>query len=149
LQTGDLDQAVRAFERALALDPKLTPALSNLLNTLRHACRWDEAEAREREWLAGLDDATRDPRSNPFLSLALDPTPAQQLAIARRWSRHMLPAVRAPAVIRERGARLRVGYLSSDFRQHPMSLLIARHFEHHDRGRFEIFGYSHGPPDAS
>ena len=149
LQMGDMDEAAGAFERAVALDPTLTPALSNLLNTLRHACRWDEADAVEGKWLAGLDQPDRDPRWNPFLALALQTTPAQQLATARSWSRHMLPPVQAPGLLRARGTRLRIGYLSSDFREHPVSSLIAGHFEHHDRRRFEVFGYSHGPDDGS
>jgi protein O-GlcNAc transferase len=149
LQLGELGDAAAAFERAVALAPMLTPALSNLLNAQRLACRWDDAAPREREWLAGIDDAGRDPRWNPFLALALETTPAQQLRIARSWSARVLPRVDAPAVITARGERLRVAYFSSDFRVHPMSMLIAGHFERHDRRRFEVFGYSHGPDDDS
>src|SRR5690606_24692659 len=45
--------------------------------------------------------------------------------------------------------RLRIGYLSSDLQEHAVAYLIAEVFERHDRSRFEIFAYSHGPADAS
>ncbi len=150
VQLGDMDEAARAFERSVAIDPKLTPALSNLLITLRKLCRWDRGDLpQKRQLLAGLDQSGHDRRRNPFLALALQTTPAQQLAIARSWSRHVLPPVQAPGLISARGARLRIGYLSSDFRDHPVARLITGYFERHDRRTFEVFGYSHGPADAS
>jgi predicted O-linked N-acetylglucosamine transferase (SPINDLY family) len=41
-----------------------------------------------------------------------------------------------------------VGYLSSDFQEHAVAYLIAEVLELHDRERFEIFAYSHGPDDG-
>jgi predicted O-linked N-acetylglucosamine transferase (SPINDLY family) len=46
---------------------------------------------------------------------------------------------------RPRRRRVRLGYFSSDFREHPVAHLIAELFECHDRGRFEITGFSLGP----
>jgi predicted O-linked N-acetylglucosamine transferase (SPINDLY family) len=43
---------------------------------------------------------------------------------------------------------LRIGYLSSDFQEHPTSRLIAELFEQHDRSRFEIYAYSYGKDDG-
>ena len=144
-----LDDAVTALQRALALEPRLAPALSHFCGALRESWRWDEAERAERSWLADLDDPQADPRRNPFISLALATTPQQQLLVARAWSQHTLPRVAAPAYIASRGTRLRVGYLTPDFRAHPLSYLTAGLFECHDRSRFETFAYSYGPDDGS
>src|SRR6185437_3443323 len=46
-------------------------------------------------------------------------------------------------------ARLRIAYLSADFRDHPVALLMAGVFERHDRANFEISAYSFGPAGAS
>jgi predicted O-linked N-acetylglucosamine transferase (SPINDLY family) len=46
------------------------------------------------------------------------------------------------------GRRLRIGYLSSDFREHAVGHLIVEALELHDRERFEVFAYSHGPDDS-
>jgi tetratricopeptide (TPR) repeat protein len=45
--------------------------------------------------------------------------------------------------------RLRVGYLSGDFCDHPISHLLHGFFGRHDRQRFESFAYSFGPEDDS
>jgi predicted O-linked N-acetylglucosamine transferase (SPINDLY family)/nucleoside-diphosphate-sugar epimerase len=49
-----------------------------------------------------------------------------------------------------RGARIRIGIVSSDLRHHPVSYFALPIFEHHDRDRFELFAYSFHPgaPDA-
>mgnify|MGYP001555641541 CR=1 FL=1 len=46
-------------------------------------------------------------------------------------------------------SRIRVGYLSADFRAHPVAELIVELFEAHDRQCFEVTGYSYGPDDGS
>jgi predicted O-linked N-acetylglucosamine transferase (SPINDLY family) len=45
--------------------------------------------------------------------------------------------------------RIRIAYLSPDFREHPVAYVIAGLIEHHDRDRFEVFGFSLGSDDGS
>ena len=47
------------------------------------------------------------------------------------------------------GRRLRLAYVSPDFRVHPLAYLIADLLERHDRARFEVIGVSLGPSDGS
>jgi predicted O-linked N-acetylglucosamine transferase (SPINDLY family) len=46
-------------------------------------------------------------------------------------------------------ARIRVAYVSPDFREHPIAHLLAGLFEHHDRSRFETIAIALGPDDDS
>ncbi len=147
--TGDEKDAVHAFERAVALAPALTPALANLLQARQQMCAWDDVDRLRERLLATLADPDGDPRWPPFIALGMDIGPEEQLAVARRWSSAVLPRPAAPPPPHPRGPRLRVGYLSSDFREHPTGRLMAALFEEHDRDRFEIFGYSYGPDDGS
>ena len=147
---GELAPAIDAFREAVRLNPALTPALANLASALQYACAWDELDAVDARLDAVIDDPRSDPRLSPFVSLTLDVSPQKRLAIARRWSAHVLPAVSArAAVTRSNAGRLRVGYLSSDLRTHPMARLLAGLFERTDRKRFECFAYSHGADDGS
>jgi predicted O-linked N-acetylglucosamine transferase (SPINDLY family) len=141
---GDDARAMLAFERAVAAEPSLTPALANLVNTRYTLCEWDGLEAHEQRLIATLDDPTSDPRWSPWIALSLPTSPAQQLAVARRWARAMLPAAAPRRPVPPRPERLRVGYLSGNFRDHPTGRLMAGLFEAHDRRRFEITGYSYG-----
>jgi predicted O-linked N-acetylglucosamine transferase (SPINDLY family) len=145
----DDEAALHAFERAVEVDPALTPARANLVHTRHFLCEWDGLDDCERQLAATLDDPASDARWSPFVALAMPISPAQQLAVARRWSRAMLPTpvARRPALPRD--GRLRIGYLSASFHEHPTARLMVGLFEEHDRGRFEITGYSYGPDDRS
>jgi predicted O-linked N-acetylglucosamine transferase (SPINDLY family) len=52
--------------------------------------------------------------------------------------------VRAPALAAA-GRRLKIGYVSTDFRTHPIAHLLTELWERHDRARFEVHAYSIGP----
>ena len=87
----------------------------------------------------------------PLAFLVHNDSPADQLICARTFTRDQIPAgvrplVRAPKPGR---TRLRIGYLSPDFRQHPVGEFIAGLFEAHDRARFEIHAFSTGADDGS
>jgi predicted O-linked N-acetylglucosamine transferase (SPINDLY family) len=149
--TEQVERAATAFARATEIDPRLSPALCHLAEALRKLCDWDGVERVDAAWLDRFDRSDSDPRWNPFVALFLPVSPAQQLRAARLWSRHTLPSVaaRGPAFVRRPGSRLRVGYLSSDLRDHATAHLAAGLFERHDRTTTEIFAYSYGIDDAS
>ena len=50
---------------------------------------------------------------------------------------------------RMRGSKIKIGYLSGDFHDHPVAHLVAGLFGLHDRNEFEICAYSYGPDNAS
>src|SRR5581483_7067668 len=147
LACGDAEGAQRAFEQAVALEPDLTPALANLVHLRQQSCAWDGLAELERGLAATLDEPTSDPRWPPFVALAMDLSAQQQLAVARRWSRAMLPAVTERAPPHAPGTRMRLGYLGNAFREHAMGRLMAGLFEAHDRSAFEIFAYSYARDD--
>jgi predicted O-linked N-acetylglucosamine transferase (SPINDLY family) len=142
---GDDEQAIVAFERAVAADPSLTPALANLVNARYALCEWDGLDADEQRLMATLGEPAGDPRWPPWIALSMPTSPAQQLAVARRWANAMLPKAAPRRTVPPRSGKLRVGYLSGNFRDHPTGRLMAGLFEAHDRSRFVITGYSYGP----
>jgi predicted O-linked N-acetylglucosamine transferase (SPINDLY family) len=84
----------------------------------------------------------------PFVALQLSCDPAQHLKNAQAFAPR--PAF-APisARTKERPDRLRLAYISPDFRIHPLAYLIVELLERHDRQRFEVIGVSLGPQDGS
>lgn len=77
---------------------------------------------------------------------------AINIQVARRWSQRLLPhppLIASPKLEPLNGRRLRVGYLSSDFREHPGARLINGLFRHHDKNKFELFMYCSGWDDGS
>jgi len=74
------------------------------------------------------------------------------IAAVQNWSLKNIPAIPSahpPVVEPLEGRRLRIGYLSSDFRDHPTSRLIQGLLAAHDRNRVELFMYCTGWDDGS
>ncbi|MDX1432325.1 MAG: FkbM family methyltransferase [Gammaproteobacteria bacterium] len=149
------EEALRCFERALEIEPDSIEALNNLGGVLQLQARLEPAIAAYRRALA-LDPDALYVRSNLLTCLNYDATaePEQVFAEHLRWAERVArPHVRAAAG-RARDLdprrRLRVGYVSADFRFHSVSFFIAPVIEQHDREKFEIFCYANvARPDAN
>lgn len=89
----------------------------------------------------------------PFLGIALPVSGEVRLRAARQVAERIARSVVRMPLIRSRrrseSPRLRIAYVSGDFRQHPTSYLVHRLFSEHDRRRFEVIAYSTGPEDDS
>jgi protein O-GlcNAc transferase len=144
------DEAIAAFESVLALEPANADACAALTNCRLLVCDWEnlaplaeraQAAARAGDWS----------RLDPFAALCLFDDPTDQLEYARAYVRRRLPILPQPIQMRtsRRRERIRIAYLSSDFRNHPVARAAIRLFELHDRTRFESFGISFGPDDGS
>jgi predicted O-linked N-acetylglucosamine transferase (SPINDLY family) len=150
-QNGALDKVLRCFETAVRLQPDNPSFRGALLYEMQRACDWSRFEEfadRQRRCVREGADA----EIMPFSLLSIPSTPEEQLQCAASFARRQLREIARDRTYRfERRAksRLRIGYLSADFREHAMAHLMAELFELHDRGGYEIFGYSCGPDDAS
>lgn len=150
-RTGALDRARDCCAEAARLQPENLNAVGNLLYAMQGACDWsryNDLAARIRRGIVEKPD----PNLSPFVLLTIPSTRAEQLACARTYSAAVQRgAGRPPGYRFERGPRerLRIGYLSGDFREHAIAMLSAELFELHDRSSFEVFGYSLGPDDRS
>jgi predicted O-linked N-acetylglucosamine transferase (SPINDLY family) len=150
----ELDAALASYRRALELRPGSPEIRDRLLHLQQRVCDWRGVQALAAEQLAAVE---RQPQAviSPFSIVCLPSSPAQQLAAARNWCANMLqPFERMRGQLALKHApgprdKLRIGYLSGDFRSHPVARLAVELFELHDRGAFEITGYSCGPDDAS
>ena len=84
---------------------------------------------------------------SPFALLSLEDSPDRHLIRSKIHAKADCPQKPLPPKGRpfKRPKRIRIGYFSTDFREHPVAYLIARVLELHDRDQFEVFGYSlHG-----
>ncbi len=143
---SDLDryaEAIESFDTALRLRPGYDFAQGLRLYTQAGLCNWDgfdAAIAQISERLARGEKAIP-----PWPALVLLDAPALQRKAAELWvaERHSAPAPPlAPARVAAR--KIRVGYFSMDFRNHPVSVLMAGVLEAHNRDQFEIYGFSYG-----
>lgn len=151
---GRFDEAILAFQRALALRPDADVA-NNLGGVLARSGRIDEALGAIRQAVS-LAPKRADLHSNLVFFLHYHPaiSPAELAAERARWNeRHAQPlATEIPPHTNDRtpGRRLRIGYVSPDFRDHVVGRNLRPLFAHHDRAQVEIFVYAQVPqPDAT
>jgi predicted O-linked N-acetylglucosamine transferase (SPINDLY family) len=87
----------------------------------------------------------------PYLMLVSHDDPALHLQAAKNFVAGRILVWPQPLWTGERyrHERIKVAYLSADFREHPIALLIAELLELHDRNRFEIHAVSFGRDDGS
>jgi predicted O-linked N-acetylglucosamine transferase (SPINDLY family) len=144
---GDVAGAVAALRQGRALQPEDAEILSHLVHGLQELCDWTDLAALQAELTAAVDAGRV---AVPFTLLSLPSSAAQQQACARAWMARATAGAR-PLDTGGGAARgdapIRLGYLSSDYHEHPTSYLIAELFERHDRGRFAVHAYSTGPDD--
>lgn len=151
-ELGLLEPAVAAFDAALACDAANQPALLRKLHIEARLCDWNNLR-RTGAGLAelGLSGAP----VHPLGMLSLEDAPERHRARAERfvaanfgWA---APRVALPAPRDARGnpaRRIRIGYFSADFKEHPVAQLIVGVLAAHDRARFEVFAYALSPAPA-
>lgn len=142
-------EAAEGFRRLVAVVPDYPYAIGRLHHAMLHCCDWSEHAALtarvEQAVLAGRRAAM------PFSFLAVSASPDAHRRCAETFAADQFPAAPAPLWMGERYAhdRIRLAYLSADFRDHPVPILIAGVLERHDRARFETIGVSLAPDDGS
>jgi hypothetical protein len=118
------------------------------------AIEWFYARKRMCDWAGYREDEARARKAagkQAFPLLALCSSPAEQLDCARRAAaaRVVPKSLMCPRAMPRPGGRIRVGYVSANFRPHAGASLIVGLIEQHDRRDFEIIGYSARVDDGS
>jgi protein O-GlcNAc transferase len=143
------DDAFAAYDQAFALRPDLTGLEGDRLFVRMQVCDWRDFEAERDHLVRSIQMGSA--AAAPFAFLSVASSVEDQLASARAWTGKRYPADARPLWGGERyqHEKIRIAYLSADFRQHPVAYLAAGLFEGHDRSQFEVVGISIGPNDGS
>uniref|UniRef100_A0A2N9H4X6 Probable UDP-N-acetylglucosamine--peptide N-acetylglucosaminyltransferase SPINDLY n=1 Tax=Fagus sylvatica TaxID=28930 RepID=A0A2N9H4X6_FAGSY len=138
--SGHVEAAVKSYKQALLLRSDFPEATCNLLHSLQMSVL---------------------PSVQPFHAIAYPIDPLLALEISRKYAAHCsliasrfaLPPFNHPAPnpIKRVGGneRLRVGYVSSDFGNHPLSHLMGSVFGMHNGENVEVFCYALSPNDGT
>lgn len=150
---GEMHQPARAemaLQRAADLDPSAMDVIGQLVANRLSQCKWPAIQPTERvsreALLRGL---------NPLSIGAYTDDPILQLAAANdfvereaKTTPEQIRADRRDAPIDLAGRRPRIGYISSDLRDHAVGYLMAELFEVHDKTKVEVFAYYCGPESS-
>ncbi|XP_038726092.1 probable UDP-N-acetylglucosamine--peptide N-acetylglucosaminyltransferase SEC [Tripterygium wilfordii] len=162
--SGLVEAAIKSYTQALHLRPDFPEATCNLLHTLQCVCSWEDRDNMFSE-VEGIIRRQINmsvlPSVQPFHAIAYPIDPLLALEISRKYAAHCsiiasrfaLPPFNHPASVpvkQEGGSeRLRIGYVSSDFGNHPLSHLMGSIFGMHNRENVEVFCYALSPNDGT
>jgi predicted O-linked N-acetylglucosamine transferase (SPINDLY family) len=144
---GQPEEAIAAYRQAITLEAHYSDAHNNLGSSLKDLGQLDEALAAFRQ--AMLDPNHLEAHHNYLVTLHYHPaSTAESLSQeGRRWAQqHAVPLQRfIPPYANDRrpDRRLRIGYVSADFREHASAFFLMPLLTGHDHQNFEIFCYAH------
>lgn len=147
--------AIKHLNYAVSIYPKNGNLLDMLYQQKRQIADWDKIEVVKRN----LDRLTKKqiaqgvkPGEDPFVNVIFNDDPKKNYDIARLWSENISKNAIGKSNFKfnkKKKLQIKIGYLSSHFRDHPTGHLIASLFDYHNSRRFEIFVYSTSPNDNS
>jgi predicted O-linked N-acetylglucosamine transferase (SPINDLY family) len=146
-EAGRIDEAIAKLDQAIALDPNLAEAYNNRANAHMQRGSVGEAVADLRRAVTagtGVDKSA----SNILFAIHADPDYDAQAILAehRRWAARFAAPLAPRGLVhandRTPGRRLTIGFVSPDFREHPVGRLLLPLFAHHDHRHAEFIAYS-------
>jgi protein O-GlcNAc transferase len=139
------NEALASYDRAISLNPDIDFILGYSLHIKMQLCIWDDLPLRLTKLIHKI--ISDEKVTVPFSVLALIDSPEVQQKTAEIYVNEKYPQnLILPKIERYyRHSRIRIGYFSADFRNHPVSYLTAELYERHDRNQFEIHAFSFGP----
>ena len=153
-ELGDLAASIASYQTALSINPKLYHAKVHLVHQRQHICDWKDLKEEINEIRTWVN-STPEAQISPFAFLAMpNTTPLEQKKCANNWltNRYKLTFKQGESIAYKHVTnheKLRIGYLSGDFRLHPLASLASELIELHNRSAFEIHAYSYGKDDKS
>lgn len=159
-----MEAAIISYKQALQLRQDFPEVTSNLLHTLQCVCDWDDREEKFIEVEGIIRQQIKMsllPSVQPFHAIAYPIDPTLALEISQKYAAHYslvasrfgLPTFthpsRVPINTGDRTSRLRIGYVSSDFGNHPLSHLMGSVFGMHNQDTIEVFCYALSQDDGT
>ncbi|MCL1961290.1 MAG: tetratricopeptide repeat protein [Desulfovibrionaceae bacterium] len=146
------EEALALYRKAWELEPSQLTRMADFIGQRRRIADWSDAGGPQPADLVAA--IQKNGKSGEIAPLSLLAWPEASPGLLRetaacfarsKWRYELSQPPLADTVADTRGRRIRVGYLSADFRNHPVTHLITDVIAHHDRDRFEVFLYAYGP----
>jgi len=150
--TNRIKEAIISYNRARHIDPEDITVLSNLFICYRTICDWKNADKLSNKIFELYNTLpTRNTTITPFTNLYLEHNALLLLKKTTEWSnKYFTPYYNKSkftfqSTTKNKHRRIKIGYISHDFRNHPIGILTHKLFRHHNRKKFETYIYSYGP----
>ena len=135
------------YRAAYKLSPRLDLLLGNIAQCKAMLCDWHDFNTQWK--LIARQAKEGQLPCSPFVMLSGCDDPALSLRLAQQYQHKLVPTPDVEPFkprIDESKEKLRIGYFSSDLKEHPVAYLTVGILEHHDRDRFEVMGFALSKP---
>ena len=143
------DEALFNYEQAIKLKPDYEYLFGMLLHIKMYMCDWQDFNVKVENLLLQTNENKKSSFCYPVL--ALTDSPSIQRKSSEIWinDKHPFNSLFGPILKSRQRDKIKIGYYSPDFREHPVTYLLTELLELHDKNQFELFGFYFGPPDSS
>ena len=151
--SGNPVEAVSFYKQALEHNPDHIEAYSNLIHTQVFLCDWEERNVAFSKLQSLIAIQLSRPPSSPVCSVQPFHTLCYPVSMDEMQQIAMQYAEKAKNSVvltdthftvrgKPKGSRLKIGYVSSDFGNHPLSQLMQNVFGMHDRNKYHVTCYA-------
>lgn len=143
--------AVDYYHAGLKQEPENLSFINSLMQTFKAQAQWnEESSSLEKQQIRLIQlrlQKNEKVELSPFSSLSMAFDEKEQLAIAANHAQNRFQTIlKLPALYKKNPThRLRIGYLSADFRDHPVCHLLSGVLETHNLRQFDVYAYYIGP----
>ena len=139
---GKIDEAEESYHRAKKINPDINYLLGSLLHSKMNNCEWEDLSNNIHELKAKIDSNMKVSTPFPLHSMIDDPYIHRKVSEIYSYDRFSRSNF-FPKISYYRGhKKIKIGYFSPNFNNHPVSFLTAKLYEIHDREKFEIHAFS-------
>ena len=138
-ELGKFGEALECYQSAYLINSDQPLLLGYIAHSKTIICDWENF----KETIDLVKNCLENEKkvSYPFTILILLDSPELQKKTAEIWSAQFEKLYQKKNIILKNKNKIRIGYYSADFRNHATSHLIAEMLEHHNKSKFEIFGF--------
>ena len=139
------DEAKEAFEKVLEIKPDHKYTFGRLLHTKMMLADWNKFDNDLEKLIDSIDKKKRS--INPFPLLSLIDDPAYHKINAEIFMDYKFKNEKSKIFekARKTEGKIKIGYFSPDFREHPTLYLMMDVFKLHDLSKFDVYAFSFGP----
>ena len=145
---GKNENAIKMYNQALEIDPELIHSKVELTHLMQNTCEWNNIDAFFDDIKNHITNNAKG-KISPFTVLSMpNLNNKDYLSVATNWSQQkkIKSFVKINTPIKN---KLTIGYLSADFRNHPLYYLILDILKNHNKKTFTIKLFYSGPDEAS
>jgi predicted O-linked N-acetylglucosamine transferase (SPINDLY family) len=138
------NEALVNYEKAFDINPDIDYILAPILQIKKDLCDWTSFDSFLDHLVVKINSGKKG--TSPFVLIGLVDNPSLHRKNTESWANEKYPKRNTLPKLDQysRHKKIRLGYFSPDFREHPVSDLIAELLEIHNRYEFEIHAFSCG-----